>query len=105
MLFCSIASSSSIVRLMASLPTKAPIATHNLSRDWRRVCAAKKLPRVDFHALRHTHASLLIAKGVDVLAVGRRLGHSRASTMLDKYRHLVEGADAAAAKAIEGLLK
>jgi integrase len=54
---------------------------------------------VSFHALRHTHASLLIAKGVDVLAVGRRLGHSRASTTLDKYGHLVEGADEAAAKA------
>jgi integrase len=81
------------------------LSPDNLSRDWARICRAKRLPRVSFHALRHTHASLLIAKGVDVLAVGRRLGHSRASTTLDKYGHLVEGADAAAAKAIEGILK
>jgi integrase len=81
------------------------LSPDNLSRDWLRICRAKKLPLVSFHALRHTHASLLIAAGVDVLAVGRRLGHSRASTTLDKYGHLVEGADAAAAKAIEGLLK
>jgi integrase len=75
------------------------LSPDNLSRDWRRACRAHKLTLVSFHALRHTHASLLIAKGVDVLAVGRRLGHSRASTTLDKYRHLVEGADEAAAKA------
>jgi integrase len=81
------------------------LSPDNLSRDWRRVCRQKHLPLVQFHALRHTHASLLIAKGVDVLAVGRRLGHSRASTTLDKYGHMVEGGDAAAAKAIEGLLK
>ena len=81
------------------------LSPDNLSRDWRRACRAHKLTLVSFHALRHTHASLLIAKGVDVLAVGRRLGHSRASTTLDKYRHLVEGADEAAAKAIEGILK
>jgi len=33
----------------------------------------------------------LFSKGIDVLAVGRRLGHSRASTTLDRYGHLVEG--------------
>ena len=81
------------------------LSPDNLSRDWRRVCAARNLPKVSFHALRHTHASTLIRAGVDILTVGRRLGHSRASTTLDKYGHLVEGADAAAAKAIEGLLK
>ena len=78
------------------------LSPDNLSRDWRRACAARKLPRVSFHALRHTHASTLIRASVDILTVGRRLGHSRASTTLDKYGHLVEGADAAAAEAIEG---
>jgi integrase len=81
------------------------LSPDNLSRDWARACRRYKLPLVSFHALRHTHASLLIAAGVDILAVGRRLGHSRASTTLDKYGHLVEGADAAAARAIEGILK
>ena len=37
--------------------------------------------------------------------VSRRLGHSTAAMTLDKYGHLIEGADAAAAKAIEGVLK
>jgi integrase len=83
----------------------ALLSPDNLSRDWRRVCNARKLPRVSFHALRHTHASMLIRAGVGVLTISRRLGHSSTSTTLDVYGHLMEGADAAAAKAIEGVLK
>jgi len=41
----------------------------------------------------------------DVLAISRRLGHSSAALTLDVYGHLMEGAEAAAAKAIEGVLK
>jgi integrase len=82
-----------------------PLSPDNLSRDWRRVCASKGLPRVSFHSLRHTHASMLIASGVDILAVSRRLGHSRASTTLDVYGHAAKGGDEAVARAIEGLLK
>jgi integrase len=63
------------------------------------------LPSVSFHSLRHAHASVLIRAGVDVLTVSRRLGHSKAHITLDTYGHLVEGADAAAAKAIEDILK
>jgi integrase len=81
------------------------LSPDNLSRDWRRICNARQLPRVSFHALTHTHASLLIKKGVDILTISRRLGHSKAAVTLDVYGHLIEGADAAAAKAIEGVLK
>jgi integrase len=48
---------------------------------------------------------MLIRRGVDILTISRRLGHSKASVTLDVYGHLIEGADAAAAKAIEGVLK
>jgi len=81
------------------------LSPNGISRSWRQTCAARKLPRVQFHALRHTHASTLIRAGVDVLTISRRLGHSSASMTLDVYGHLMEGADAAAAKAIEGMLK
>ena len=37
-------------------------------------CKARGLPRVSFHALRHTHASTLIRAGVDILTISRRLG-------------------------------
>jgi integrase len=81
------------------------LSPDNLSRDWRRICDARRLPRCSFHALRHCHASKLIREGVDILTVSRRLGHSNASLTLDVYGHLIEGGDAAAVKAIDGLLK
>jgi integrase len=76
-----------------------------VSRAWRRLTAAKGLPRVQFHALRHTHVTMLIRAGVDILTISRRIGHSKASVTLDVYGHLYDGADAAAALALEGLLK
>jgi integrase len=81
------------------------LSPDNLSRDWCRICAAKKLPRVPFHALRHTHVSVLIAEGVDILRISRRIGHAKASTTLDRYGHLLTPDDAAAADAISGVLK
>ena len=66
--------------------------------------AAKKLPAVTFHALRHTHASMLIRAGVDILTISRRLGHSKAAITLDVDGHSIGGADEAAARAIEGVL-
>ena len=69
-----------------------------LSRQWANVIRAKKLPLVSFHSLRHTSASMMIAAGVDILTVSRRLGHSKAATTLDVYSHLLPGSDAAAAK-------
>ena len=76
----------------------------NVSKAWWRAREAMKLPVVSFHAFRHSHASMLIRAGVDVLTISRRLGHAQASITLDVYGHLFEGADAAAAKAIAGIL-
>ena len=78
---------------------------HTVSRAWRRAVVALKLPAVTFHALRHTHASMLINAGVDILTISRRLGHSKAAITLDVYGHLIGGADEAAADAISGVLK
>ena len=77
---------------------------NGISRSWRQTCKARRLPRVSFHALRHTHASTLIRAGVDILTISR-LGHSGAAMTLDVYGHLIEGADAAAARALDGVLK
>ena len=76
----------------------------DLTRMWARAVLGKKLPRVTFHALRHTHASVLINAGLDVLTISRRLGHSKPSVTLYIYGHLIKGADAVAADAIDALL-
>jgi integrase len=77
----------------------------NLTKAWSRVQADKKLTHVSFHALRHSHVSVLIRAGVDILTISRRLGHSKAAITLDVYGHLISGADKDAADAIAGVLK
>ena len=76
-----------------------------ITSGWRYVVRAKNLPKVGFHALRHTHASVLIRAGLDILTISRRLGHSKASITLDTYGHLMAGTDEAAALAIGEVLK
>jgi integrase len=65
----------------------------------------KKLPRVTLHALRHSHASALIASGQDVVTVSRRLGHTSPTITLNVYAHLFDKTDESAATAIEAILK
>lgn len=55
-----------------------------------------KLPAgLRFHDLRHTHASLLIARGWRPEQIKDRLGHGSIRTTLDWYGHLYEGHDSA----------
>ena len=86
-------------------PDGTPRSPDNLSRDWRRACRSLGLPAVMFHALRHTHASALIAKGLDVVQISRRLGHGSPVITLRTYGHLFGTVDSAAAVAIDSLLR
>jgi integrase len=91
--------------LMFSTIEGGLLSPNNITRAWHRALKRAGLPRVSFHSLRHFHASQLINAGTDILTISRRLGHAKSSITLDVYGHLIEGADAAAAKAIEGVLK
>lgn len=55
-------------------------------------------PRI--HDLRHTHASWLLAEGMPLFAVSKRLGHSDIQTTANIYGHLDRSTDIAAAVAI-----
>lgn len=63
-----------------------------------------ELPHINPHAFRHTVASVLINNGQDIVTVSRRLGHSRTSTTLDVYSHLIAEADADASEVIADAL-
>jgi integrase len=56
---------------------------------------------ITLHSLRHTHASMLIAGGMDVLTISRRLGHANPSITLSVYGHLIHGTDDKAAEIME----
>jgi integrase len=69
---------------------------HWLTQAWRKAMAAAGL-KVTFHSLRHTHTSTLIAAGLDVLTISRRLGHGSPALTLSVYGHLFRPDDRAAA--------
>jgi integrase len=80
-------------------PDGSPISPNYLSIMWSRA-----IPQVTFHTLRHSHASALIAAGIDVVKVSRRLGHSSPVITLSTYAHLFQQTDDGAAEAIEKLV-
>lgn len=62
-----------------------------------------KLPKIPFHGLRHTSATLLISNNVDVVTVAHRLGHSETSTTLNTYAHSLKSKDKEAANVLGNL--
>ena len=81
----------------------SPLSPDNLSRDWIRTCKTLDLPKVCF-TLCGTRVSVLIDAGLDVVAISRRIGHSKPTVTLNTYGHLFKNTDAAAAAAIEAAL-
>jgi integrase len=73
--------------LVFATPAGEPIAPLVMTHAWRRAMARLGL-RLSLHSLRHFHASTLIADGIDILKVSRRLGHAQPSMTLNVYGHL-----------------
>ena len=65
---------------------------------------SKKLPKIPFHGLRHTSATLLIASKQDLKTVSSRLGHAQTSTTMNIYAHALQESDRKAANALENIL-
>jgi integrase len=80
----------------------SPLKPNTLSRDWLRFTGSVGRS-INLHSLRHHHASNLIAAGVDVLTISRRLGHASPTITLGVYGHLYPNADGKAEQAIEAL--
>ena len=74
----------------------SPRSPRALTLEWGKMAKAGGLT-VSLHCLRHTHASVLIANGLDVLSLSRRLGHGSAAITLGVYGHLLKPDDRAAA--------
>ena len=53
-------------------------------------------PWAGWHALRHTYASIMLANGVNIVALSRAFGHHSPAFTLGRYAHLLEGDEAPA---------
>lgn len=59
--------------------------------------------KVRFHDLRHTHATWLLASGVNVKVVSERLGHSTIRITLDTYAHVIKTMQTAAVEKLDNI--
>ena len=85
--------------LLFTAPRGGPILHRTF---WSRVwlpAVGHLSPRPRLHDLRHSHASLLLARGIPIHVVSRRLGHSKIQVTVDTYGHLLPDAQMLAAQA------
>ena len=70
----------------------------------QRVLKRAGLPRIRFHDLRHTFATMALQNGVDVKTVSSMLGHYSAGFTLDTYAHVTTDAQLKAAQTMGSIL-
>ena len=85
-------------------PNGGPISPDSVLHMLHRVLKRAGLPKVRFHDLRHTFATLALQNGVDVKTVSGMLGHFSAGFTLDTYAHITSAAQRQAAKTMENVL-
>ncbi|WP_416827834.1 tyrosine-type recombinase/integrase [Ectobacillus polymachus] len=64
-----------------------PIHPRNLLRNFYSMIKQTGVPRIRFHDLRHTHATILLSLSENPKIVSERLCHSRVGVTLDIYSH------------------
>jgi integrase len=75
------------------------------SRVWTptvKEAGLRHVPKI--HSLRHSHGSWLLAEGVDLMTVSRRLGHESIQTTINVYGHISARSERAAADAMGRVL-
>lgn len=93
--------------LLFTAPGGGPVHGGNFrARVWSPAverAGLSRRPRV--HDLRHTHASWLVAAGVPLPVIQRRLGHESITTTIDVYGHLLPDLQRQAAQAAQLALR
>ncbi len=81
-----------------------PLNPANLRRSFNNLIKTAQVPQIRFHDLRHTHATLLLSKGVNIKVISERLGHSNIKVTLDTYSHVLPTMQEDAIKKLEGII-
>ena len=85
-------------------PTGGPMSPDSVLHMLHRVLKRAGLPKVRFHDLRHTFATMALQNGVDVKTVSSVLGHYSAGFTLDTYAHVTTDAQLKAAQTMGSIL-
>jgi integrase len=86
-----------VFRTALGRPLDGTVVTHR----FQQVAKAAGLPRMPFHDLRHSCASLLLKAGVPAKVVADQLGHSSIIVTLNTYSHVMPAGRAEAAEAMD----
>ena len=84
--------------------TEGPMSPDSVLHMLQRVLKRAGLPRIRFHDLRHTFATMALQNGVDVKTVSSMLGHYSAGFTLDTYAHVTTDAQLKAAQTMGNIL-
>ena len=85
-------------------PNGGPISPDSVNNMLKRVLARAGIPKVRFHDLRHTFATIALQNGVDIKTVSGMLGHFSAGFTLDTYAHVTTAAQKEAADTMGNVL-
>lgn len=90
--------------LVFTRPGGDPLRPNDVSEDFRNLVDAAGIRTIRLHDLRHGHASLMLAAGVDMALVSKRIGHSSQAITVDTYSHLLSGVGREAAQKAAALV-
>lgn len=83
---------------------KLPVSA-TINRYLETLCSKLNISPISFHGLRHTHASILLFKGVNILSVSMRLGHKDVTTTQSVYLHVIKEMEERETKLIMKIMK
>ena len=85
-------------------PNGGPISPDSVNNMLKRVLERAGIPKVRFHDLRHTFATIALQNGVDIKTVSGILGHFSAGFTLDTYAHVTTSSQKEAAQTMGNIL-
>ncbi|MGE5455961.1 MAG: site-specific integrase [Ignavibacteriales bacterium] len=66
-----------------------PMSQTTVGRRKNEYCIKAKIKQIKIHDLRHSHATLLLSRGVPITVISKRLGHADMTMTLNVYSHLI----------------
>lgn len=61
-----------------------------VNKALRVMLESLEIDKISIHGLRHTHASVLLYKGVSIQYISERLGHTDIDTTIRRYAHMIK---------------
>lgn len=86
----------SVIELLNTLPKNSDFVFTRVSNNAVNDVLMKMQGKINiekpitFHGLRHTHASILLYEGVNILSISKRLGHGSVTITMEIYSHVID---------------